>query len=97
MNLEKALLRAPHMGVRDLRNHLSKAIKTDALVVVTEHGQPSKVLISYEDVLEIVDILDELQDERSILAVRDSKKAIEAGAKGVPVAASFKKLMALNK
>ncbi len=92
MSLGKVLLRARHMGVRDLRNHLSRTIKGDRMVVVTEHGQPSKVLVSYEDMLEIVDIVDELQDERSVVAVHKAKKAIEAGTPGIPVAQSFKKL-----
>ena len=97
MTLGNALLRAKHMGVRDLRSHLSRAVRGGGMVVVTEHGQPSKVLVSYEDMLEIVDILDELQDQRSVLAVHSAKRAIEAGAKGIRIGPSFRKLGAPRK
>ena len=91
MSLATELLNAKHVGVRDLRDHLSEMIKKDTLVIVTEHGQPSKVLIPYEDMLEIVDMMDELRDHKTSSTVLEGKYAITKAPKGISVTSLFNK------
>ena len=94
MTLATALLRAPHVGVRDLKAHLSERMKTKKPLIVTEHGEPKQVLIPYEAIVEIAEVLDELNDKGLARAVRLSRKAAQEGLPGIPVETLFKKVKA---
>ncbi len=92
MSIATTLLRANHMGVKDFRDHLAEHLKREEMLVVTQHGQPSKVVIDYEDMLELIDILDELQDVDTMNEVVEGKKAITDQTVGIPVSKLFKKI-----
>lgn len=92
MSIAATLLRANHMGVKDFRDHLAETLKKEEVLIVTQHGQPSKVVIDYEDMLELIDILDELQDDEITHVVSEGKRAIKEGAAGIPVSNLFKKI-----
>lgn len=92
MTIGTALLRADHIGVRELREHLSRELKKDAPLIVTEHGAPKKVILSYIDLLELIDVLDELRDQELLGTIQSGRKAIRKGAKGIPVSRLFKKI-----
>ena len=92
MTVATALLNADHVGVRDLREHLSKRLHNHKPIIVTDHGHPKKVLISYDDMMEIVEILDELEDPGTLAAVSEGRRAIKAGARGIPVSEIFQKI-----
>ena len=91
MTLGKALLKARTIGVRNFRNKLSRLIHTHEMFVVTEHGSPTSVLLPYNDVLEIVDILDELRDKDTLKAVAEGRKAVGRGVKGILASKIFKR------
>ena len=61
------------------------------MFVVTEHGQPTGVLLPYENILEIVDILDELRDKSTLKDIALGRKSISRGAKGILASTVFKK------
>jgi prevent-host-death family protein len=82
------------MGVKDLRVRLAETLRKDDPLIVTQHGHPSKVIISYEDMLEIVDILDEMQDSDTIKTILEGKQAVRQGAKGIAVSKLFKRMRA---
>ncbi|MBI3314294.1 MAG: hypothetical protein HYZ83_08680 [Candidatus Omnitrophica bacterium] len=92
MTVATALLTAKHIGVRELREHLSKRLKGNKPIIVTEHGTPTKVIFSYRDVLELIDILDELQDRQAIQAVQEGRRAIQKGARGTSVSSLFNQI-----
>ena len=93
MSIAATLLRANHMGVKDFRDHLAEALKKDQMLIVTQHGQPSKVVIDYEDMLELVDVIDELQDASTVRTVLEGRDAIKRkGSAGIPVARLFKQI-----
>jgi antitoxin (DNA-binding transcriptional repressor) of toxin-antitoxin stability system len=92
MTVVKALLEARHIGVRDLREHLSKRLKEKKAIVITEHGTPTRVIFAYQDVVELIEVLDELQDRAAIQTVWEGRKAIKAGAEGVPVSRLFRRI-----
>lgn len=92
MTVTTALLNARYIGVRDLREHLSKRLKDKKAIVVTEHGTPTKVILSYQDVIELIEVLDEFQDKASVQAVQEGRKAIQAGNEGIPVSRLFNQI-----
>lgn len=91
MTLGKALLKARTIGVRNFRDKVSRLIHSHEMFVVTEHGSPTSVLLPYDDLLEIVDVLDELRDKYALRAVAQGRKAVSRGAKGVLVSKIFRK------
>jgi len=91
MDLALNLLKTEHVGVRRFRNHLFELLKEDSPLVITERGHPAKVILGYEEVLELLDILDELSDPEAITAVVEGRKAIAAGTRGVSATDIIKK------
>ncbi len=91
MKIAMDLLKADHVGVRDLKTHLSRRLKMRKMLVVTDHSQPVKVIMPYEDMVGLLDMLDEMTDEATLAAVREGRDAVKSGAKGVPVSLLFDK------
>jgi len=85
MNASSILLKAESVGVREFRDNASKIIKKHKPVVITAHGKKESVLVPFDDMLEIIEILDELQDERVIKLVSKARKSIADGSEGIPV------------
>ena len=85
MKIAMDLLKADHVGVRDFKSNFSKRLKSTMPVVITDHSQPVKVIIGYEDMLDLLDMLDEMTDPDTVKAVMEGRKAIAAGAKGIPI------------
>jgi len=90
MQIVRAILNAKRIGVRNFRDGASRFIKKHKPIIITEHGSPESVLLPYNDVMEIVDILDELQDKEALKAVAEGRKAIAKGAKGISASNTLK-------
>lgn len=97
MTVATALLNAKYIGIRELREHLSKRLKGSKAIVVTEHGTPTRVILSYQDVVELIEILDELGDQAAIQAVQEGRKAIKGGTEGILVKRLFNQIRASRK
>ncbi len=91
MSIATNILKAPHVGIRDLKIHLSSLLKKGSLIV-TERGKPVNVILPYSDMIELLDMLDEITDPETIKAIQEGRKAISTGVKGIPVSNVFKKL-----
>lgn len=85
MEIALDLLKAKHVGVRELKDGLSSFFKKDAPLVVTEHGVPSRVIVPYDDMLELLDIIEEIDDRETSALVAEGRRAVRKGAKGIPV------------
>ena len=96
MTIAAALMKASHVGVRELRLHLSRRLKSNNPLVVTEHGTPTKVIISYQDMVELADVIDELQDSKTLRAVTRARRAVKSGARGIPVSRLFRSLRSVS-
>ena len=96
MTLSSALLKASHIGIRDLKMHLSEKLKTQKPLVVTDHGRPTQVIIPYGDIVELAEILEELRDPQLIKAVQLSRKNEKEALKESPAADLFHKIRALR-
>ena len=91
MTLGTALLKAKTVGVRSFRDKVSQFIHAHKMLVVTDHGNPTSVLMPYDDVLELVDVLEELQDKETLATVAEARKSIKRGSKGVLASDILKK------
>ncbi len=97
MKLAINLLKAPHIGIRDLKGHLSEFLKKEKPVVVTDRGQPINVILPYEEMLELLDILDEMDDEETKKTIEEGRKSIRRGEAGIPVSNLFKQVRSKRK
>ncbi len=95
MSIAADLLKANHIEIRDLKEHLTREYLKETLVI-TERGIPISVNIPYFDVLELVDILEEISDPKIIALVQEGRHAIKRGAKVIPAAPLFKKMREAN-
>ncbi len=91
MTTATELLKAEHIGVREFKEHVS-ADSLKKIAVITDHGKPISVNLPYEEVLELVDILDELRDAEALSAVASGRKSIKEGQKGISVSKLFRKI-----
>ncbi len=96
MSIATDLLKANHVGIRDIKEHLSTRLLKDILVI-TDRGTPVSVNLPYLDVLELVDIIDEVTDLETIAVVSEARRAIREGSKGIPVANLFNRIRAKRK
>lgn len=85
------ILKAEHIGIRELKEHLCK-VNLEKTLVITDRGRPISVNLPYEDILELVDMLDELTDAETLAVIAEARAAIKAGAKGIPVSNLFRRL-----
>ncbi len=91
MTLTNSLLRAPHIGVRDLKAKLSRMLRSVKPLIVTEHGRPKRVILPYEVIVGIAETLAEMDDKALAHAVNLSRKASAKGTRTLSVEESFKK------
>ena len=79
------LLHGDYIGVKELRQRIAYFLRSDRPRIVTEHGKPRAVLIAYDKVVELIEILEELRDRK---LMRDIERARKAYRKGGGVALS---------
>lgn len=96
MSIATDLLKADHVGIRDLKEHLSTKL-LEKVLVITDRGTPMSVNLPYSDVLELTDLLDELLDYETIAAIKEGREAIREGAKGIPVSCLFRRIRTKHK
>ena len=94
MTLASTLLKAKHIGVRDLKAHLSEKLRSGKTLVVTDHGEPKQVIVPYADIVELAETLEELKDKTLAQLVQTSRYAREQGLPSIPVEALFRKIRA---
>ena len=93
MSIATDLLKTRHVGIRDLKEHLTTELLHKPLII-TDRGTPVSVNVPYSEMMEFLDILNEIEDTETVLTVQEGRKAIKAGAKGIPVSRLFKKIRA---
>lgn len=91
MTLATALLRAPRIGAREFRNKACSFINMGKTYLITEHGHPAGVFLPYEDALELVDVIEELDDRKALKMIAEGRRAIRKGARGILLSDSLKR------
>ena len=83
-----------YVGVRELRENLSRMIKSQGAFFVTEHGKPVKAMIPYGTLLELLDLLEELKDKTLIQEIAEARREYRKGG-WIPVERLKKRLQEL--
>lgn len=78
------LLRAEHVGIRELKANISSYAHARKSIIATDHGKPIKVLVSYKVMVSMLEMLRDLLDTKMSSALRRGRKAIATGAAGIP-------------
>lgn len=85
MDIALDLLKAPHVGIREFKERASFLLNKRKTLVVTDRGKPTSVLVSYGDMLELLDVIEEINDPKTLSLVEQGRKSIKQGSKGIPV------------
>ncbi len=91
MSLATQLLRVAPIGVKELKNTLSAVLRRGKARIVTEHNRPRHVLVPYEDMVELVELLDELADPRLLKQIAEGRESYRKG-KWIPLETTAKAL-----
>ena len=91
MSIAVDLLKSEHIGIRDLKEHMSRVLKKRKTFIVTDRGVPVNVILPYSDIVELADIMEELSEPKTLEAVREGRLAVKSGSKGVLVSRLFGK------
>ncbi len=85
------LLKSDYIGIREFRDHLCKIFKKEGKpVVITDRGHPVKVLLPYDDMVELLEFLDEVSDPDTIKNMQEGMEAIESNSKGTSFSSVYK-------
>ena len=96
MSISTDLLKARHIGIRELKEHVStKFLK--GILIITDRSTPVSVNLPYSDLLKLIDILDELADINTIETVAKGRESIKREAKGVSVSRLFSRIRTRRK
>lgn len=74
-----ALMGAKHVGIRELKDHLSAWLGKGAPLVATDRGQPTHFVVPYAEMIEIIEILEELSDGGLVERVLAARKGYRKG------------------
>ncbi len=86
------LLKAEHVGIRELKANLSAYMHSKKPIITTDRGEPVKVLVTYQDMVALLELLGDLSDKRMAEAVRGGRASIKRGAVGIAARESLDKL-----
>nr|MBI3613178.1 hypothetical protein [Nitrospirota bacterium] len=87
-----ALLRkAKPVNVREAQATLSKLIGSKTPSLVLSHGKPVSFLMPYEDMLDLVEMLEELKDHKLLREIAKARADYAQG-KSVPAERLFRKM-----
>ena len=81
LTLAKSILKAKYFGTRDYKAHLSDYLKSRAPHIITLYGEPKKVVMEYDDMMELIDWYEELQDQALISDIAEARKSYERNPK----------------
>jgi hypothetical protein len=96
MSIAADLLKASHIGIREFKGLLTaKSLKEP--LIITDRGIPISVSLPYSDVIELVDILEEIADPKTVSLVQEGRRTVKNGAKVIPAADLFKKMREHNR
>ena len=91
MSVNNLLRKAKPVNVREAQAQLSKLIKSKSPSLVISHGKPVSFLVPYEDMLDLVETLDELKDQKLLGEIEQARKDYVQG-KAVPAERLFNKM-----
>ncbi|MEE8493809.1 MAG: hypothetical protein V3S25_07175 [Nitrospirales bacterium] len=91
MTAASLLRKAKPVNVREAQATLSRLIRSKSPSMVLSHGKPVSFLVPYEDMLDLLDMLEELKDAKLLQEIARARSEYASG-KAVPAGRLFKKL-----
>lgn len=91
MSANNLLRKARPVNVREAQAQLSKLIRLKSPSMVLSHGKPVSFLVPYEDLLDLVETLNALKDQKLFGEIKQARKEYAQG-KAVPAERLFKKM-----
>lgn len=74
-----SILKADYIGIKELKTNLCKIIDKNKPCIVTERGKPKQFMIPYEEMVEIIEILEELANPEIIQEIQSARKSCRGG------------------
>lgn len=72
--LVKSLLKAKYFGAREFKAHLSAYLKMKDPQILTVYGEPKKVVLEYDDLMDLIDWFEEFQDKALMAEIAEARK-----------------------
>ena len=87
-----AILRADYLGIKEFKEHLCRILKQNKPHIITEYGKPKHLVIPYDEMFEIIEILEELSDPAFIKEIQAGRKSYKKGKEAVPANKLWKEM-----
>ena len=91
MTYRSLFKKAVPVNVKEAQAKISSLIKSNIPSLVISHGKPVAFLIPYEEMLEFLDMLEELKDQRLLQQIAKARLEYKQGKK-IPAENLFEKL-----
>lgn len=92
MSTASSLLRkAKPVNVREAQAQLSRLIHSKSPSMVLSHGKPVSFLVPYEEMLDLLELIDELKDKKLLQEIARARAEYSQG-KSVPAERLFRKM-----
>ena len=79
------LLKAHYVGIRQLQKRLSILLNKKTPLIITKRGKPKKIILPYEDMLEFLDLISEMNDQQTRRIIERGRRAIQKNPQGIRV------------
>jgi antitoxin (DNA-binding transcriptional repressor) of toxin-antitoxin stability system len=91
MTVVSLLRKAKPVNVREAQAKLSQLIRSKSPSMVLSHGKPVSFLVPYEEMLDLVEMLDELKDTKLLHEIARARGEYARG-KAVPAERLLRKM-----
>ena len=91
MGVKSLLKEAKPVNVREAQAGLSRLIRSKTASLITSHGKPVSFIVPYEEMLDLLERLDELKDQKLMNEMARARSEYVEG-KAVPAERLFKKM-----
>jgi antitoxin (DNA-binding transcriptional repressor) of toxin-antitoxin stability system len=91
MTTASLLRKAKPVNVREAQAKLSRLIRSKAPSMVLSHGRPVSFLIPYEEMLDLLEMVDEMKDQMLLKEIARARAEYAKG-KAVPAEPLFRKM-----
>ena len=91
MTTKSILRQSKPVNVREAQARLSRLIRSKKCSLVFSHGKPVSFLVPYDEMLDLLEMLDDLKDQKLIEEIARARSEYAEG-KAVPAERLFRKM-----
>ena len=86
------LLKAPRIGIKDFKTNLSREIKSKKLMVLNDHGESKKVVIDYNEFVELIEFIEDFKDKELLQLIQEGRAAVDRDEPGIDAGESIRRI-----